>query len=190
MSCLAWHETPVEVGALGRKSGELHLSIRVGSSFEVEPTDSTKAIGDMSLDRGSIKSCLSIGTSYSQFQRAGTGSAIHDGDLFVVRLPFRDRQLMTSAGRGEDSLGDDCRSRSSSVPASSVFPHRDRSGCNLGVCLISQAPWAAGTVRFLPCRFASRSCLSCTYISWYRACPADLCISCNRRAHRAGWPYR
>ena len=69
----------------GGKSGEPHLPIRVGASFEIELADSAKTIGDMNLNRRGVNR-LPVGTSHSEFQRTGSGSAIHNGNFFVVRL--------------------------------------------------------------------------------------------------------
>ncbi len=71
----------------GGKSGELHLPFRVGPGFEIKPADSTKAIGDVHFDCGSIN-WFAVSVYNGKFEVTGTGSAIHDGDLFVVRLPL------------------------------------------------------------------------------------------------------
>ncbi len=84
------------------KSGELHLSIRVGSSFEIEPADSTKAVGDVDLYRSRV-SRLSIRAAHSQFQRAGTGSAVHHRKLFVVRLPLSRKKIRKNSSCDEDA---------------------------------------------------------------------------------------
>src|SRR5260370_17477348 len=38
----------------GGKSGEFYLPFRVGSGFEIEPADSTKAIGDVHFECGLV----------------------------------------------------------------------------------------------------------------------------------------
>ncbi len=67
----------------GGKSGELHLPFRVGPCFEIEPANSTKAIGDVYLDCGRVN-WFAVSAYDTKFDGTGTGSAIHDGDLFVV----------------------------------------------------------------------------------------------------------
>ena len=66
----------------GWESGELHLSIGVGSSLKVESSHSTKPIFDMHRDRGSING-FAIYAQYCKFERTASHAAVDDGDFFI-----------------------------------------------------------------------------------------------------------
>jgi hypothetical protein len=66
----------------GWKPGELHLSIGVGSSFEIEPPHSTKPIFDMNLDGGCIDR-LAVRVPYRKFKGTGTSTAVYDWNFFA-----------------------------------------------------------------------------------------------------------
>ena len=86
----------------GGKSGEFYLPFRVGSGFEIEPADSTKAIGDVHFECGRVN-WFAVSAYKRKFEGTGTGSAIHDGNLFVVRLPLS-RQKSDGAENGAQNV--------------------------------------------------------------------------------------
>ena len=81
-----------------RKSGELHLPIRVGSGFKIEFPHSAKTIGDMNLDRGRVNG-LAVSAHNCKFERTGTSTTFNDGHFFVGRLRLSPRK---QRGCGDD----------------------------------------------------------------------------------------
>ncbi len=73
------------------KLGKLHLAIRVGSGFEIEPPHSTKTIRDMNLDRGRV-SGFAVCAHNCKFEGTGTSTASYDRNFFVMRLRFREQR--------------------------------------------------------------------------------------------------
>ena len=69
---------------MGGKSGELHLPIRIGSGFQIEPPHSTKTIRNVNLDGGGVKG-FAVRAHNRKFEGTGTGTALYDGNFFVVR---------------------------------------------------------------------------------------------------------
>jgi hypothetical protein len=74
-----------------RKAGELHLPIRVGSSFKIELPHSAKAIRDMNLDRGGING-FAVRAPNFKFEGTGTSTALYDGNFFVGRWRLSPRK--------------------------------------------------------------------------------------------------
>ena len=83
----------------GGKSGEFHLPIRDGSSLKIELPHSTKTVGDMNLDRGSING-FSVPAHNCKLEGTGTCTTLYDGNFFVGRL-----RLCFSKQRGCDENG-------------------------------------------------------------------------------------
>jgi hypothetical protein len=74
-----------------RKSGELHLPIRVGSGFKIELPHSAKTIGDMNLDRGCVNG-FAVRIPDCKFEGTGTSTALYDGNFFVGRWSLSPRK--------------------------------------------------------------------------------------------------
>src|SRR5260370_27073474 len=67
-----------------RQSGELHLTVGVGSGLEVEPMGSGKAVGNVHLDRGRINR-LPIRAHHGQFARTPDEHTTHfQSHLYIV----------------------------------------------------------------------------------------------------------
>src|SRR6266567_6379556 len=61
----------------GGKSGEPHFAVGVGAGFEIEFSDSAKAIGDVDLHLRSVNR-LAVGSSQGKLDRAGTRFTVHN----------------------------------------------------------------------------------------------------------------